>query len=306
MNKNGLYKELERWLVQFKKNSIKASSYNTTMSTLKLLGRYSISEIEPENITTDDIQKLMNALVNDRYSMETITKVYKLIGEYLDYCLYLGRITRAVHKGVRRPSESTVLKKKRNIVAYNEDEQAILYKVLESSSNPCYQAALLMLETGMRVGEVMALCWSDIDWRRRSVHINKTTIRCKQRQADYIQHQPKTMSSIRTIALSSRAQALLRKVIGDTNIGFIFHDEDDEPLRYDCMKYWIRKACEEANVTYYGQHVFRHTFATNCYYKGCDVKLLSRMLGHANVTTTYNMYIHLYGDALEDMRAIVE
>lgn len=49
----------------------------------------------------------------------------------------------------------------------------------------------------------------------------------------------------------------------------------------------------------------RHTFATNCYYRGCEIKLLSKLLGHANVTITYNIYINLYGDALEEMRSIV-
>ena len=52
-------------------------------------------------------------------------------------------------------------------------------------------------------------------------------------------------------------------------------------------------------------HVFRHTFATNCYYRGCDVKILSKLLGHSSVTVTYNTYIHLFGDALEEMRAVL-
>ena len=56
---------------------------------------------------------------------------------------------------------------------------------------------------------------------------------------------------------------------------------------------------------YYGLHVFRHTFATNCYHRGCDVKVLSKLLGHGSVAVTYNTYIHLYGDALEAMRAVI-
>ena len=52
-------------------------------------------------------------------------------------------------------------------------------------------------------------------------------------------------------------------------------------------------------------HAFRHTFATNCYERGCDVKILSKLLGHSDVAITYNIYIHLYGDALEEMRRVV-
>lgn len=306
MNKNCLYKEMERWIIKYKKNSIKTSSYVRTMNTLKLIGRYPLAGYSPDKITTDDLQIFMNALVADEYSRETIKKAFKLVSEYLDHCLYLGTIPRAVHKGVKQPTESSVIAKKREIVAYTEREQARLCRILERGDSPCWYAAILMLDTGMRIGEVMALDWNDIDWRRRCVRIHKTTIRCEQMRSGYVQNEPKTVASNRAIALSSRAQRVLKTLMEDGDEGFIFHDEFGNPMRYDCMKYWIRKACEEADVTYYGQHVFRHTFATNCYYKGCDVKLLSKMLGHANVATTYNMYIHLYGDALEDMRSIVE
>ena len=58
-------------------------------------------------------------------------------------------------------------------------------------------------------------------------------------------------------------------------------------------------------LPYLGMHAFRHTFATNCYERGCDVKILSKLLGHSDVAITYNIYIHLYGDALEEMRRVV-
>ena len=59
--------------------------------------------------------------------------------------------------------------------------------------------------------------------------------------------------------------------------------------------------CVDAGIEYRGEHVFRHTFATNCYYKGMDIKILSRLLGHADVNITYNIYVHLYGDGFEEM-----
>ena len=54
-------------------------------------------------------------------------------------------------------------------------------------------------------------------------------------------------------------------------------------------------------IGYLGEHVFRHTFATNCYYKGVNVKILSKLLGHADVNVTYNIYVHLYGDGFDEM-----
>ena len=60
---------------------------------------------------------------------------------------------------------------------------------------------------------------------------------------------------------------------------------------------WIKDAC----ISYMGEHVFRHTFQANCYHKGADVKILSRLLGHADVNITYNIYVHLYGDGFDEM-----
>ncbi|MBQ7850102.1 MAG: tyrosine-type recombinase/integrase [Clostridia bacterium] len=76
-------------------------------------------------------------------------------------------------------------------------------------------------------------------------------------------------------------------------------------LSYEAIRYQINHACADAGVSYKGQHAFRHTFATNCYKKGADVKILSKLLGHSDVSITFNVYIHLFGDALEEMRSVI-
>ena len=122
-----------------------------------------------------------------------------------------------------------------------------------------------------------------------------------------MQDSAKSHSSNRTIPISTKAWDLLNYLRGVEvcDSGFIFHDRRGNHLGYEAVRWWIRKACEEAGVPYYGCHVFRHTFATNCYERGCDVKLLSKLLGHSDVMITYNVYIHLFGDALDAMRAVV-
>ena len=164
-----------------------------------------------------------------------------------------------------------------------------------------------MLETGLRVGECLALTWDDIRWERRAVHIGKTLIRITNHRRMEVQEGAKLFTSNRTIPLSTNAYALLEGLRAETKDGhgYIFQGKDGRPLSYEVMRYQIQLACAQANVPYLGQHVFRHTFATNCYERGCDVKILSKLLGHADVTVTYNVYIHLFGDALEEMRSVV-
>lgn len=80
---------------------------------------------------------------------------------------------------------------------------------------------------------------------------------------------------------------------------WVFNNPDNERLSYEALRHQTRKLCEEAKAEYRGEHVFRHTFATNCYYKGVNVKVLSKLLGHADIHVTNNIYIHLYGDGLD-------
>lgn len=303
-----LAREIEKWLVNYKKNSVKDSSYLRYTVVLKLIQRYDISKVLVSSLTSFDIQQYINQLNEDGYAMETIYKQYKMIHEFVYYAMNEGFITKPICSQVKLPNKHSVKRLKREIVTYDVSEQEALKKVLNTCENVTYYAAILMLETGMRAGEVLALYWSDIDRRKRCVSITKTIVKgFSNNRATYIQGCTKTDSSNRVIPLSREAIRVLTELRSkDDSSELIFHTTDGDHLTYNHLRYWIQKACREAGVPYYGQHVFRHTFATNCYYKGCDVKLLSRFLGHANTAITYNTYIHLYGDALEDMRTIID
>ncbi|MBR3106377.1 MAG: tyrosine-type recombinase/integrase [Clostridia bacterium] len=74
---------------------------------------------------------------------------------------------------------------------------------------------------------------------------------------------------------------------------------------YESLRYQCQMACKEAGITYHGLHVFRHTFAMNHFYKGTNVKILSKILGHSETSVTFNIYIHLYGDGFDDMLSAV-
>lgn len=304
---SSLYSEITNWMVMYKQKSVKPSTYDRMLTSLKLMERYDISDIDARDLRTSDIQDYVNKLVDDNYALSTIKKQYHLIGAFVEYANLTDLITKPIHKGVRLPSESVVKKSKRDVFFYNADEQKALKRVLFRADSPAYNVVLIMLETGMRVGEALALCWSDIDWHRRAVRISKTVVRIADQKRSYVQQSAKSYTSNRTIPLSKDAFDLLKwmKKTDQTLSDFIFHDENGGRLSYEALRWWTRKACDEAGVPYYGQHVFRHTFASNCYQRGCDVKKLSKLLGHSDVTITYNVYIHLFGDELEELRSVL-
>lgn len=298
---------IKEWMVSFKKNSVKPSTYDRLETSFNLMKHYAVSVVPIDQLDEDFIQNYINRLVEDGYSLSTVKKQYHLITEFMDYANVKGLIDRPYHKAVKLPSKMAIKKKAKEVISYSPAEQDKMTEVLWTFDRPAYAAGILMLETGMRIGEVLALTWDDIDLRRKSVRVNKTFVRLGNRRKSYIQNDAKSFTSNRIIPLSKKALKLLEELrIRNDNSEYIIHDENGDPLFYEAVRWQIKIACREAGVPYYGQHVFRHTFATNCYYKGCDVKRLSKLLGHSDVTITYNIYVHLFGDELEDMRLIVD
>ena len=302
-----LHESMMNWMVKYKKNSVKQATYDRLLTSFNLMKNYKIAYVYLDVLCSDDVQEYLNRLVADSYSLATIKKQYNLLTNYLKYANVEGIVAKPICNSIKLPSQSMVKKPKKEIVAYNELEQMKLRRELKTHKFPGYDVALFMMETGARVGEAIAVCWGDIDWTRRSIRINKTFVRLGNRRKQFIQNSAKSFASNRTIPLSTDAIALLKYLFEKESdpSGYIFHNGDGSPLSYEAMRYQISRACDEAKVPYYGQHVFRHTFATNCYSRGCDVKILSKLLGHSDVAVTYNTYIHLYGDALEEMRKVL-
>lgn len=302
-----LHESIEEWMVKYKKNSVKTATYDRLLTSFNLMKNYKVAYVYIDVLCGDDIQEYINRLVVDEYALTTIKKQYNLLTGYLKYANAEGLIAKPIHNSVKLPSQSVVKKPKKEVFAYGELEQMKLRRVLKTHKHSTYDVAYFMMETGTRVGEALAVCWEDVDWARRSIRINKTFVRLGNAKKQFIQDSAKSFTSNRTIPLSTDAITLLKYLYEkepDAS-GYIFHKEDGSAMTYEAMRYQITEACNEAKVPYYGQHVFRHTFATNCYNRGCDVKILSKLLGHADVTVTYNIYIHLFGDALEEMRKVI-
>lgn len=298
---------IAEWMKRYKQNSVKPTTYDRLETSLNSLTNYQIAFMDIQSIETNDLQEFINEMVDDGYALTTIKKQFHLVTAYLKFANTEGIIPRPIYNNVHLPTRQAVKKKRREVYGYSPEEQAALGHVLRTQARPGYAAAMLMLETGLRIGECLALTWDDVLWQRKGLQVNKTLIRIANRHRMEVQDGAKSFTSNRTIPLSRNAYDLLSDLYnkGGHRRVYVFDAGDGMPLSYESMRYQIQRACEEAGVAYLGQHVFRHTFATNCYNRGCGVKILSKLLGHADVTVTYNIYIHLFGDALEEMRSVV-
>lgn len=309
-NKDQVFKAMEVWLYRFKQNSVKDATFDRLVTSYNMMRGYPIAFMRIMDLTTVDVQNYINQMLSDGYAYTTIKKQYNLITAFVKFLLGEGFMVRPVHLNVELPIQEKVKKPKKDIMAYTKMEQAKLNKVIAGVNDDGANAIMLMLETGMRVGELLALYWEDIQWERRAIRIHRTLVHPASRTRGFIQEGAKSASSNRVIPLSMKAMALLERMLETTEnpTGLIFRSikYPDKPMGYNALRKSIKVLCKDAGIEYRGMHVFRHTFATNCYYKGCEIKKLSKLLGHASVTITYNTYIHLYGDMLEELRSVVE
>ena len=153
-------------------------------------------------------------------------------------------------------------------------------------------ALLLCLYTGMRLGELCALKWTDIDFSDGTVTVNRTVQRIAVKghltRTILMETDPKSESSKRTIPLTAEIMDLLKDIKEDKPYVF----GGDKPMEPRTMQYRFQKILDESNVNSRNFHILRHTFATNCVESGMDVKTLSVILGHSDVKITLNRYVH--------------
>lgn len=303
---------MEVWLYRFKKNGVKQATFERLTVSYRLTLQYSIACMRIMELTTIDVQDYINALQRDSYSYSTIRKQYNLISAFVKFLIGEGLAVRPSYINVTLPIEENTGYSKRDVVTYDKMEQMKLVPVAERSNKPGAKAAILMLESGMRTGEALALSWGDVLWDRRAIRIHKTLVHPASTRRGFIQDSPKSRTSDRTVPLSRRAYAMLEEWFerapskGKDALVFCRPDDPNKSIGYNALRNHVMEICAEAGLDYRGMHVFRRTFATNCYYKGCEIKKLSKLLGHTSVTITYNTYIHLYGDALEELRSIID
>lgn len=149
---------------------------------------------------------------------------------------------------------------------------------------------MICLYTGIRLGEICALTWEDIDLENRKIVINKTIHRINEKGKSYTSiGTPKTVHSKRFIPIHPHLyHFLLNK---RQNSGYILTGNDKylDPRSY---QYYLKKVLKELHIQDYKFHVLRHTFATKCVQCQIDVKSLSEILGHSSVTITLNTYVH--------------
>lgn len=155
----------------------------------------------------------------------------------------------------------------------------------------------ISLSTGLRIGEICALKWSDINVTDGILTVNRTIERIyiiegKKKHTELVINTPKTKNSCREIPMNKELLGMLKPLKKVVNDDYYILTNDERPTEPRTYRNYYKRLMEKLDIPKLKYHGLRHSFATRCIEVGCDYKTVSVLLGHSNISTTLNLYVH--------------
>ncbi len=203
---------------------------------------------------------------------------------------------------VTKSVKCTSGRKPKEMRALTIEEQRLFLETVKGTSN--YNQYALLLQTGLRTGEMIGLRWSDVDFENRVLHIRRT-MEYRHSVGEWRIGEPKTKNSIRDVPLTQEAINILKnqkeklKSMKVRPIEFkdiVFLCRNGTPTKNSAYDTKLFYYCDKAGIPRFSMHVLRHTFATRCIESGMRPKTLQMILGHSNIGITMNLYVHVTDD----------
>jgi integrase len=276
----------EEWL-KYKKNTVKKSTYyNYSYSVEKYLyPKFADQDITQIKDYNDFIEKLTDTLA-PKTVRDIITKLKEIINFYEE--------EHNTKLNIKKMSLPKMNKKEIQILSNKEKQKLEKYCIEQNSLKSL--GILICLNTGLRIGEVCALRWENIDFESKKIHIEKTIERIYSKEENktiVIIDTPKSITSVRTIPINSKLYNILKQIRGKSKkTDFVLTGSSEHYVEPRNYQYHFKEILKRSKVKKYKFHTLRHTFATNCIEAGMDIKSLSEILGHADVSITLNIYVH--------------
>ena len=305
----------DEYLSKYKKNIVKKTSYMNYMQwginyIKPMLGHYKLAELTPHIV-----QNFINQLIEKELSTGTIHLIFTLLKSSLRNAVNNDMINKNPAAYIKTPE---IITKVSNVL---EPEQQIRF--LEVAKNAKYgDIFILMLCTGMRIGETIALKWDDINFTNEELYVKRTINLVKDLENPNAKWRkeygtPKTKSSERTIPLQSTAIRLLKEVkskqeeniknLGNAyeNENLVFPNDLGKLLTQSHMNQRFAAICKKADISGLHPHCFRHTFATRGFENGVEILVMKELLGHKNLQETADLYTHVMANKkINEMRKL--
>lgn len=286
----------ERWLsgvsIRVKESTLARYRYLLEAHILPSLGNMSVKNINSSHIADFAQSKLQGDFGKGKpLSANSVRDLLTIIRSVLELAVAEKLIDSEININFPKSHQ-------REIRVLSKQEQRALENVLLGKYIDRYSlGVLLCLYTGMRLGEVCALRWSDIDIDSKVIRISKTAQRIQNKDTEdnrktrIIVDNPKTHASMREIPMPEFLAELLSDYKKADEF-YVLSARKSHPADLRSLQNRFKSILSAANIESVNFHALRHTFATRCIEAGVDAKSLSEILGHANVSITLDRYVH--------------
>lgn len=265
------------------------------------IGHIKLKDLRADHLNTlySDLAKPgQNKRTGGGLSAKTILEHHRLISTVLDQAEKEGLVPFNV------AAKTTLPKVTRKAVNYFQPEQvAAIRDALDAEPPKWKMLTHLLLITGARRGEVLGLKWCAVDFAGNRVHVCNNVLYSP--DVGIYEGTPKTATSDRWVTLPAETMQLLRQYRAWQNAerlrlgeyyqdqGFLFAQDDGKPMHPDSVTDWLAKFSKRHGLPHINPHAFRHTMASMLYFNGVDSVPISKRLGHAQGSTTANIYAHV-------------
>lgn len=270
---------MHEWL-ESNKNQIKITTYQKYKSTIEKHIVPELGRIQIQYLSSIIIKQYTDKLLSKTISRTTVNDILIVLG--------MGLACAEKEYSIHVPKISLVKNPPKEMRVLSISEQNIFVEYLLNKNDVFSFGMLLALFTGLRIGELCALTWEDIG--ENTIRVNKTVQRVQQNGiTEILTLPPKTVSSNRIIPIPKDLMLLLKARKGN---GTVLKQENGRSIEPRLMQMKFKKYTAECGIENINFHSLRHSFATRCVEIGFDIKTLSEILGHSDVKTTLNKYVH--------------
>lgn len=301
----------DTWIEDYKKNMLKVGTYTIYKNQYNYYIRKKLGKKMIVDVRAEHINKLYNEFVAKNFATGSI----KLISAMLNGCFKQAEMNGIISKNPIPLVSIPKGKSKKERIVFTVEQQELFLKYAEKSY--LHDFFLLALMTGMRNGELRGLQWSDIDFKKRIIHVNHTLVYTGDK--GHFLDDPKTETSKRDIPMIDKCYDLLKQlytnkenenIINFNQNGFVFKLYDDSIITRDRVTLELNKIISDMKndgieVGHITCHCFRHTFATRAIEQGIPPQVLKTILGHSSLAMTMDLYSHVLPNTkLEEMEKL--